>query len=191
LIRTRLAEITQKSTAEHGKPADLLAFPDWALRVPEPKTGHLNFDLFPFQRELYADGADVQSITVMKSTQVGASAWAVRLALYWPAAHGLTALYLFPAEKQMNDFSKARIAPLLRSKYLSLQVPTDSINNVFQRQVGHGWLYLRGTQSQAGLESIDADAVVFDEYDLMAPESIEIAGRRLSSPLSRSPLRQD
>ena len=163
---------------------------DWSLRVPEPKSGRLDFERFPFQRELYTDGADVASITVMKSTQVGASAWLLRWALYWPDACGLTAMYLFPAGRQMADFSNSRIAPLLRGEYLASRVASSEINNVHQRQIGNGWLFLRGAQAEAGLESVDADALAFDEYDLVPPASVAIAERRLSSPLSRGLLRR-
>ena len=132
-------------------PERAVCFMDWSLRVPEPKSGRLDFERFPFQRELYTDGADVASITVMKSTQVGASAWLLRWALYWPDACGLTAMYLFPAGRQMADFSNSRIAPLLRGEYLASRVASSEINNVHQRQIGNGWLFLRGAQAEAGL----------------------------------------
>ena len=165
-------------------------FLDWALRVPEPKTGRLNFERFPYQRELYADGAEIGSVAVMKSTQIGGSALLLRWALYWPDVFGLTSLYLFPADRQMNDFSNHRIAPLLRGEYLASRVTSPSqINNVHQRQIGDGWLYLRGAQAEAGLESVDADALAFDEYDLIPATSIAVAERRISAPLSKGLIR--
>lgn len=74
-----------------------LSFLEFALRVPEPKRP-LDFELFPFQRELYTDGVEHPELVVMKSTQVGASALLVRWAIYH-ADQGRTMLYVFPAEE--------------------------------------------------------------------------------------------
>jgi hypothetical protein len=58
-------------------------FLTWALRVPEPKTGTLDFARFPFQRELYEQGGEPGDVVIKKATQLGVSAFALRFALYW------------------------------------------------------------------------------------------------------------
>lgn len=169
---------------------DVRSFPEWSQRIPEPKTGQLDFTRFPYQRELYDEGEAERDLTIVKSTQVGASAWLVRWALYWADVHGKTALYVFPADKQLNEFSAQRIAPLLRTPALATRVPTSNTNNVGQRQIGEGWLNLRGAQTDRGLESIDADVLALDEFDLIPETAIPIAMRRISSPMSLGLIRR-
>lgn len=90
----RVADVTGKR----------IGFHPWSLKVPEPKAGTLDFARFPFQLELYQQGAADKELVVMKSTQVGVSAYLVRWTMYWADVKGLTALYVFPKLKQMYDF---------------------------------------------------------------------------------------
>lgn len=46
-------------------------FLDWSMRIPEPKTGTLDFARWPFQRELYDEGMEDHELVVQKGTQVG------------------------------------------------------------------------------------------------------------------------
>ena len=184
LLAEGLRRAAQDAT---GKPAAAAsadeAFFEFALQIPEPKTGTLDFEQFPFQHELYAEGVDHPEIVVMKSTQVGASAWLVRWGIFW-AARGKTVLYVFPGEEQLRPFSNARVGPLLSGPFLASRAAKASVSNVNQRQIGKGWLYLRGGQSMAGLESVDADAIAIDEYDLIRPDAISAVERRISAPTS-------
>jgi hypothetical protein len=161
---------------------------EFALRVPEPKRP-LDFELFPSLRELYTDGVEHPELVVMKATQVGASAWLVRLSI-WLADLGKTMLYVFPTEEQLRMFQNARIAPLFRGPYLAKRVRNASVSNASQRQIGDGWLNLRGAQTVAGLESIDADGIAIDEYDLIPPDAIPTAERRISAPTSMGLIRR-
>ena len=88
---------------------------EWSLPVPEPKFGTLDLTFFPYQKELYEQGWDDDEGVVMKCSQVGASAWLIRWAMFWPDTLGRTALYVFPKEKQLADFSNQRIRPLIRA----------------------------------------------------------------------------
>lgn len=116
----------------------------------------------------------------MKSTQVGVSAWALRWALYQSDAHGRTGLYVFPIQHDVHDFSTARIKPVLdRSDYLRERRSRVDPNNKGLVGLGPGLVYFRGSQSRRGLDSVDADYVVFDEYDTLAHENIPDAERRV------------
>ena len=186
----RRASETAKANAHATKGAAAPdTFLEWASRVPEPKTGPLDFDRFPYQREWYEEGVELPEVDCMKSTQVGASAWVARWAIYW-ADRGDTMLYVFPADEQLRSFYNERIATLLMGPYLSKRVENAKVSNVHQRQIGDGWLNLRGAQTVAGLESIAADGVVMDEYDLIPKEAIPIAERRISAPTSRGLIRR-
>jgi hypothetical protein len=163
----------------------------WAIRIPEPKTGTLNFERFPFQREFYTELSHDKDGIIQKATQVGVSAWLLRWALYWADTQGLTALYVFPKDKQMSDFSHQRLRPLIKNtEYLMTRVPLDHINNVYLRQIGLGWLNLRGSQTKEALDSVDADVVAFDEYDTLVQENIPDAERRVTGPMSKGLIRR-
>lgn len=97
-LRERL-QIVQAKREER-----LADFYNWAVRLPEPKTGPLDFGRFAFQRELYSESAFEHEAVITKSTQVGASAWLVRWALYFADVRGLTSLYVMPKKGQVFDF---------------------------------------------------------------------------------------
>lgn len=166
-------------------------FYDWALKVPEPKAGPLNFDAFPPQREMYREGAHDKEAVVMKATQVGCSAWAVRWSLYHADTKGRTGLYVFPTAKDMYDFSSLRIKPTIDgSEYLAARQKPDDPDNKGMKGVGIGVVVFRGSESKRGLDSVDVDHLVFDEYDTLEHKNIPDAEMRVSSPLSPGLIRR-
>ena len=156
------------------------SFLDWSMKVPEPR-GPLNFAAWPFQKELYTRGFDDQELVVCKATQLGVSAWLVRWGLAWADQRGARVLYIFPRERQLLDFSDSRVRPLILSEYLRTRVPPASVQNKALKQVGPGLIFFRGSEAEAGLESIDADCLCFDEHDLLVPSHIPIAERRIGA----------
>lgn len=161
-----------------------IAFFDWALKAPEPKSGTLDFARFPFQKELYTQGEDERTGVIRKSTQVGISAWGVRWALYHADTKGMTGLYIFPTQRDVWDFSAARIKPVIdRSEYLRSRQRPDDPDNKGMKGIGLGLVYFRGSESKRGLDSVDADHIVFDEYDTLAQENIPDAERRVTGSL--------
>lgn len=157
-------------------------FLDWALKVPEPKAGILDFDRFPFQKELYSQGGAMDTeLVVMKATQVGVSTYLLRWAMYHADIRGVNALYVFPKRQQMYDFADARIrAAILASPYLRERIPQGHINNKGLKQIGTGFLYARGSESKDDLDAVDADVLCLDEYDTLRQENIPDAERRIS-----------
>jgi len=171
-LRRRLAQDEQTQQPK--------SFLDWSLRVPEPK-GELDFDRFPFQRELYADHED-PDIVVKKCTQIGISAWAVRWAMFYADVLGVTVLYVFPHQRQLMDFADTRIATIIRnSPYLRSRTLEAAVQNKMLKQIGTGVMYLRGSESVADLQSVDADVLVLDENDLLDQRNIPDAERRLGA----------
>lgn len=168
-----------------------LDFFDWAMQVPEPKAGPLDFNKFPFQRELYAnEWVDDRDGCVMKGTQLGVSAWIVRWLLFW-ADRGLTALYVQPKEKFLTEFSNMRIAPLLKSEYLASRVRQGDVNNALLRQIGaKGFFNLRGSQTKDALDAVDADVLGLDEYDTLEQQNIPDAEQRVTAPTSKGLIRR-
>jgi hypothetical protein len=164
-------------------------FAEWALLVPEPR-GPLSFERFPFQRALYGDDVThAREVVVMKAAQCGLSAWAIRLALFNADVLGRTALYTFPTEKELQRFSSRRLRSAIRgSEHLMARMPASAIDSVFQKQVGPGWVELRGTNRP--VDYLDADIAIFDEYESSNAENIATAERRVSGPDSAGLLRR-
>lgn len=166
-----------------------LNFLEWALKLPEAKTGTLNFARFPFQKELYEEGFATREVVVRKATQVGVSAWALRWILAHADRYGRTGLYIFPTRDTVFDFSDSRIKPVLdASDYM--QDRLGEPQNKGLRKVGLGLVYFRGSESSSGAQSIDADTLVLDEYDLLDPGNLPDLEKRVSGPLSASLLRR-
>lgn len=167
-----------------------VSFYDWALRVPEPKHGTLDFDRFPYQRELYKEGADDRELVISKSTQVGASSWAVRWLLNACDTRGDTGLYVLPVKQDVYDFGSARVKPMIEaSEYLRQRGAAD-VDRLGLRRVGLGLAYFRASQPKRELDTVDADHLVLDEYDTLDHANIPDAERRLSGPLSRGLMRR-
>lgn len=157
-------------------------FRKWSMRVLEPKTGVLDFERFPFQPELYDhNGAHDEDLVVKKATQTGVSTYLMRWALYWPDQTGKTSLYVFPKRQQMFDFSDARInAAIDASPYLQRRIKADYVQNKGLKRIGIGFAYFRGSESKADLDAIDADSLALDEYDMLRPENVPDAERRIT-----------
>jgi len=191
LLREQLAQLRERlANLDAGEGAPLSFF-DWSLGVPEPKSGRLDFERFPFQRELYEHGTEDRDIVVMKSTQVGISAWALRWALYQADVLGRRGLYVFPTQRDVHDFSTARIKPVIdKSDHLRGRRGHADPFNKGLVGVGDGLVYFRGSESRRGLDSVDADYVVFDEYDTLAHKNIPDAERRVTGPLSAGLIRR-
>lgn len=171
LLKQKYAETTGKQ----------VGFLNWAQKVPEPK-GPLDFDRYPFQRELYSQqGAMDAEQVIKKATQLGISAFLLRWALYHADTRRQNALYVFPKRQQMYDFADARIkAAIQASPYLKKRIPNSHVANKGLKQIGLGWLYARGSESKDDLDSVDADVLCLDEYDTLRQENIPDAERRIS-----------
>ncbi len=137
--------------------------------------------------DIYRDRSP--EVVVAKAAQVMVSEWAVNLAFWVADTHGGNrgnVLYIFPAVQQLGDFVRARIDSAIgQSPYLQDRVAeTDSAkatDNVGLKRVGRGYLYFRGSNAEAGLVSVDADLVVYDEVDRLKPGTLSLGAKRLGS----------
>lgn len=161
------------------------SFFDWSVEfTPEPKAGKLDFERFPFQVDLYKLGETDREAVIMKSTQLGISAYLVRWTLYLADVRGWTVLYVFPKQAQMNDFSDQRVRPVINaSEYLRGRIPKTYTQNKGLKQVGRGFVVYRGSESEEGLLSVDADALALDEYDRLTPAHIPVVEKRITGSL--------
>jgi hypothetical protein len=173
--------------AESQERADDVVLPmrEWSLSIHEPGPRPLDFEAFPFQEEWYSEAiARAEEVVVMKSTQVGASAYTWRWGMRRAEQYGERVLYIFPTDDDVYDFGDDRINPAVEeSDYLSRRRGT-----VWQKrlkQIGNGYLYLRGSKSKSKAQSVAASAIVFDEYDHLDKTNLPQIERRLTGARAR------
>lgn len=166
-------------------------FLDWSVSIPEPKTGTLDFNRFPFQPELYeVFGGPYRNAVGMKSAQVGASGCTARVAIYSADVLGENALYVFPTKEDMWDFVSDRVDGMIeRSEYLQSRVggiaqQKRGADNKGLKRIGLGNVYFRGSNAKSGLQSAAIDLLVLDEYDQLTMKHIPDAERRISGSLN-------
>jgi hypothetical protein len=101
--------------------------------------------------------------------------------------HGLTTMHVFPALKQMFDYSTTRVNPLRdNSEYLRSRSRLGGESwpwNKGLKRLGRGYVYFRGSESKNDLIAVDADMVALDEYDSLSPANIPEAERRVSGSM--------
>ncbi len=152
-----------------------------------------DFTVIPPLVDVYCDQA--REVCVAKAAQVFVSEWAINLAL-WVAdtAQGRrgNALYVFPTKEHLGDFVRERIdGAVEESEYLTRRVrPTRGLepigkaaDNVGLKRVGLGFIYFRGSNAEAGLISVPADLVIYDEVDRLRARTTALAAKRLGSSL--------
>lgn len=151
-----------------------------------------DFTLIPPLEAIYQDKSP--QVVVVKAAQVFISEYCINLA-FWTAdtkqGRRGNVLYVFPAREQLGDFVRARVdAAIEESPYLQTRVrPRQGLllgkppDNVGLKRVGPGYLYFRGSNVEAGLISVDADLVIYDEVDRLRAGTLALGGKRLGSSL--------
>jgi hypothetical protein len=154
---------------------------DYAELIPEPTAGPLRFDDFPFQAEWYSpEVADAETVVMMKSSQIGASAHWWRWAVRRVDQFGEVGVYIFPTDTHVKDFGDERIEPGIEaSEYLRSRIRPRFVRNKHLKRIGRGFLHLRGSNSKAGAQSVAAQFVVFDEYDHLDASNVPQIERRI------------
>ena len=181
--------VAARTRTKIGTPAP--SFLDWALRIPEPKFGVLDFETFPYQRELYEEGHEDDEGVIQKCSQVGASAWMIRWAMFWPDIRGRTAIYLFPKEEQGRASRTSESAGDPGSPSTSGRGSRhDQINNVHERQIGTRFLQLRGSRSVRRWSRSTLTCWRWTSTTTSSRQNIPMAEKRVSGPLSLRKIRR-
>jgi hypothetical protein len=111
----------------------------------------------------------------IKSRQVGVSELSITEVLQFLDTHGADrkAIYCFPREKQLEQFSSTRLNPAFEESPLMAAL-LGTPNQTFLKRIGSSFLLLRSTWESNLGEGVDADFVTFDEKDRMKP-GIDVA----------------
>lgn len=112
---------------------------------------------------------------VEKSRQLGFSEMGLSECIHFLDTNSTTkAMYTFPRDAQMRDFSSTRVKPLFaESSYLS-SIANKSTDNMALKQIKDSYLFMRSAWGSALGEGVDLDYVAFDEYDRMK-DDVELA----------------
>lgn len=143
----------------------------------------LQFDNRYYLEQIYID--QHPHIVYLKAAQMGLSERSVSEAVWVCDQLGVNTLYTFPTQTHLQDFVQARIDPVLSlSEYL--QSRTDnrqgnerSIMKIGLKKIGKGFLYLRGSQNEKQIITIDADVIYMDERDRFSQENVPYIEKRL------------
>lgn len=177
-------EVVLAGVAESDVEREAAAKPlvEYAKEIPASGVGPLRFEDFPFQEEWYSEEvASARHVTLSKSAQIGASEWAMRIEIRDVDQFGDRGLYIFPTDTHVREFGDERLTPMIEgSKYLLGRIATKYVKTKSLKRIGRGFLYLRGSNSQAGAQSIGAQSIVFDEYDLLDQQNLVQIERRVS-----------
>lgn len=123
---------------------------------------------------------DVPEESFQKAAQKGISIYALLKTLCRMDKHAMKAVYYFPTDDDVVDFSQDRCNPMIDdSPYLSSKLRYDKADNLGLKQLGSSSLYFRGVFSKRKVKSIDADMVVKDEVDEANQENLEFADDRV------------
>jgi len=134
--------------------------------------------------DMYGDEHPYQ--VVEKAAQMGASVLGMLKSIYVCDRMGKNVIYWFPTDEDVREFSKARVAPILKdSPYFKSLVGAKDVDSVGLRQIGRGFLYFRGMKSNIRMKCHDnqtevltrrgwllfADTRHTDEFATLTPHS--------------------
>lgn len=140
--------------------------------------GRWTFDNHPWLRGMHDSDSELN--VGQKSAQMGYSETAFNTALYNLDIMRRNVLYILPNERpDAHDFSARIFSPAVE---LSPHIKSmfGSTNNVGHKIAGSANLFIRGSNSRSGLKSVPASVLIYDEFDEMLRENVELAEERSS-----------
>lgn len=158
-----------------------LSLEGWAQENRNFKGRPFGFAGHEYLREMYSKENERHPYIVLeKAAQMGASEYAMtRLFWFLDRYPKVKAIYFLPSERLVQDFSSDRIAPIVEDSPRLIRIARGT-QNVGLKHIGHSSLYLRGMFHKAGVKSVDADFIIFDELDEAAPKNKQQAIERIS-----------
>lgn len=112
---------------------------------------------------------------VRKSRQLGLSEVGVAETLWFADTHpNVKTMFTFPRNRQMTDFVKTRMNPVLESNEYFKSILDPSMDSIEVKKIRDSFLMFRSAWGSALGEGADVDFLAFDEYDRMA-DGVEFA----------------
>lgn len=160
----------------------------WVNSRGEP----LDFEDHKYLVDLYKD--QHPSKVIQKPAQCGISEHLISEAVWICDRLGKNVLFVFPTFTTLQDFVQARLNPVIEySGYLSKITGNlsssereeldlgvgDKVSKIGLKRIRDGFLYLRGSQNERQIITVDADAVFLDERDRFIQEHVPYIDKRL------------
>jgi hypothetical protein len=147
----------------------------------QPFPGPWTFKYHPWLREMM--DAEDENCVGQKSAQMGYTECVLNRSLYKMDIEGTNVLYVLPTKTpDATDFSASRFDSALDlSEHLEKMF--SDVKNVGHKRAGSVSLFIRGSKSRAGLKSVPAGFMVFDEVDEMEQDNIPLAEERSSGQI--------
>lgn len=151
----------------------------------------LDFEAHKYLVDIYKD--TFPNLVYQKAAQMGLSERLISESVFVCDRLHKNVLYTMPTSSQLADFVQARLEPVFNaSDYLSritgvLTVEEKKERNLDVRrkvqkvglkQIRGNFLYLRGSQNQQQIISVDADVVYLDERDRFIQEHVPYIDKR-------------
>lgn len=120
-------------------------------------------------------------IVLRKAAQLGVSTYSAARAIYLGQTLGLTSIYYFPTDVEVNDFVDGKFMPLINSsdKLLSLMQKGDPNNKNLKVFRGFA-IFFRGLFNKRRVKGITGDIIIKDEIDEANQENLKFADDRSS-----------
>ena len=152
----------------------------WALKYKTIKNKPTTFSSSknpfkhrPWQQQILDDMHPNK--VVEKSRQLGLSEVGMTEVIHFLIVHNSSkAMYIFPRNQQMIDFSKSRIAPVFQNSQLLQSYIDKKTDSVATKKILDSYLFMRSGWGSAMGEGADIDFLAIDEYDRMK-EGVELA----------------
>lgn len=155
----------------------------WAENYREMKEGRWSFDRYPWLREMHKSNSIFN--VGQKAAQMGFTETLLNLAFYTIDILGKDVLYVLPNKHpDASDFSTGRFDPALELS-THLKDLFSNVDNMGHKRAGAANLYIRGSQSRAGLKSLPIATLLLDEVAEFHEANIPLALERISGQLEK------
>lgn len=127
----------------------------------------------PWQIEILNDKHEDK--VCRKSRQLGLSELGVAENIYFVDVHSnVKSLYTFPRNRQLVDFVKTRMNPVLENNEYFKTILDKNVNSLEVKKIKDSFMMFRSAWGGALGEGVDIDFLAFDEYDRMQ-DNVELA----------------
>ncbi len=153
-----------------------IPFHEWVTKYIYIKEKPFSFAGHEYLKKPYFEPAP--SEVFMKAAQTGMSTYSLARTFYMADRQKLKALYFFPTDTDVKDFSDDRAKPMIKESPL-LSAKIKGVDNKGLRQIGPSTIYFRGLETKRAAKSVNGDMIILDELDECNQENVQFARDRV------------
>jgi phage terminase large subunit GpA-like protein len=182
--RIRKLNVTISHACRLFKPPEDIGVEEWSdkYRMLSPENsaepGHWRTDRTPYLRgpfEAFTD-PQIHTVVIVSSSQIGKTEAELCMMGYMIDVDPGPCMWVTPTVDAAEDFSKRRIAPMIRDtmplkQKVEASKSRSSANSILKKKYPGGMLTLTGSNSPVGLASVPSRYVFGDEIDRWATDA--------------------